>query len=84
MHDTDLKMKNTFLILTFVKPILIQNKMKRILLSVQTVDIEDKLNHAPNNAYQIGVTIGSFLPFVLLIGIAYWMYYTAKKEKNNP
>ncbi len=58
--------------------------MKRILLSVQTVDIEDKLKNAPNDAYQIGVIIGSFLPFVLLIGIAYRMYYTAKKRENNP
>ena len=24
-----------------------------------------------------------FIPFVLLIGIAYWMYYAAKKREKN-
>ena len=55
--------------------------MKNFLLLVQAVDIDDKLKKAPDDSYQIGLVIGSFIPFVILIGIAYWMYYSAKKNK---
>ena len=57
--------------------------MKNFLLLVQAVDIEDKLKNAPDTGYQTGIVIGSFLPFVLMIGIAYWMYYAAKKREKN-
>ncbi|WP_321539815.1 hypothetical protein [Flavobacterium piscinae] len=50
---------------------------------VQAVDIEDKLKNAPDDSYQIGLIIGSFIPFVVLVGIAYWMYYAAKKRENK-
>ena len=46
------------------------------------VDINEKLKNAPNSGYQLGLIIGSFLPFVLLIGVAYWMYYRSKNRKN--
>lgn len=49
----------------------------------QQVDVADKIKTAPDGSYQIGVLIGSFLPFVVLIGIAYWMYNRAKKRDEN-
>ncbi|WP_415060591.1 hypothetical protein [Flavobacterium sp.] len=57
--------------------------MKNFLLLVQAVDIDDKLKKAPDDSYQIGLIIGSFIPFVILVGIAYWMYYAAKKRENK-
>ena len=57
--------------------------MKNLLLFVQAVDIEDKLKNAPDDSYQIGLIIGSFIPFIVLVGIAYWMYYGAKKRENK-
>lgn len=54
-----------------------------LILLLQRTTIEEKLKHSPNTGYQIGVLIGSFLPFVLLLGVAYWMYYRAKKADSN-
>jgi preprotein translocase subunit YajC len=47
------------------------------------VNITDKVKHAPDGSYQIGIVIGTFLPFVILVGIAYWMYYRAKNRNDN-
>ena len=52
------------------------------LMPLLQVDIEEKIENAPDSGYEIGVVIGSYLPFVLLIGIAYFFYYKAKKRKN--
>ena len=49
----------------------------------QQVNIEEKLKTASDSSYQTGVIIGSFIPFVLLIIVAYWMYYLAKKRDKN-
>ncbi len=49
------------------------------ILPLLQVNVEEKLKNAPDNGYQIGVIIGSYLPFVVLVGLAYWMYYRAKK-----
>lgn len=49
---------------------------------IQQVNIEDKIKNAPDKQYEIGVVIGTYLPFVVLIGIAYFLYYRAKKESN--
>ncbi len=58
--------------------------MKNIFLLIQSDVIDEKLKNAPDGDYQIGIWIGSLLPFIVLVGLAYWMYYTAKKkEKNN-
>jgi len=46
------------------------------------VDINDKLKNAPDSGYQTGLIIGSFLPFVLLVGIAYYLYYRSKNRKD--
>ncbi|ESU29039.1 hypothetical protein FLJC2902T_10740 [Flavobacterium limnosediminis JC2902] len=58
--------------------------MKPLLLLLQSTNINEKINNAPDSGYQIGVFIGTFLPFAVLAGIAYWMYYRAKKRENKP
>jgi hypothetical protein len=57
--------------------------MMYLILPLLQVNIDEKLKGAPDSSYQIGVLIGSFLPFVLLVGVAYWMYYRAKKADRN-
>lgn len=54
-----------------------------IISLLQQVDVAEKIKTAPDGSYQIGVVIGSFLPFVVLVGIAYWMYNRAKKRDKN-
>ncbi|BFM42552.1 hypothetical protein CFS9_11930 [Flavobacterium sp. CFS9] len=55
----------------------------RIISLLQQVDVAEKIKTAPDSSYQIGVVIGSFIPFVVLVGIAYWMYNRAKKRDEN-
>ncbi len=47
------------------------------------VDIEEKIKNAPDKSYEIGVVIGTYLPFVILAGLAYLFYYLAKKRKSK-
>jgi len=47
------------------------------------VDIEEKMKNAPDSSYEIGVVIGTYLPFVLLIGLAYFFFYMAKKRRDK-
>jgi hypothetical protein len=54
-----------------------------IISLFQKVDVAEKIKNAPDSGYQIGVVIGSFIPFVILIGLAYWMYNRAKKRDEN-
>ena len=54
-----------------------------LILLLQNVDIDEKLKNAPDDRYQIGVIIGTYLPFVLLAGLAYLFFYMAKKRKND-
>lgn len=49
---------------------------------LQSVNIEEKIKNAPNEGYQIGVLIGSYLPFVILVLLAYWTYHRAKNRKE--
>jgi hypothetical protein len=56
--------------------------MKSYFLVLQNVNIEEKIKNAPNEGYEIGVLIGSYLPFVLLVVLAYWTYSRAKKRKE--
>jgi hypothetical protein len=53
-----------------------------LLILLLQVDIEEKMKDAPDSGYEIGVVIGTYLPFVALIGLAYFFYYMAKKRKN--
>jgi hypothetical protein len=54
-----------------------------LILPFLQVNVAEKIKSAPDSSYQIGVIIGSFLPFVLLVGVAYWMYYRAKKADRK-
>jgi hypothetical protein len=54
-----------------------------IIALAQQVNIAEKLKNATDNSYQTGVIIGSFVPFVILIGLAYLMYSNAKKRDKN-
>lgn len=56
--------------------------MRPYFLLLQNANIEEKIKNAPNDGYQIGVLIGSYLPFVLLLVLAYWTYNRAKKRKE--
>jgi hypothetical protein len=56
--------------------------MKSILF-LQQVNFGDKLKNAPDSGYQTGLIIGSFVPFIILIVLAYWMYHNAKKRDAN-
>lgn len=52
---------------------------------LQNVNIEEKMKNAPDKNYEIGVVIGTYLPFIVLIGIAYVTYFYFKRnEKNKP
>ena len=47
------------------------------------VDINKKLDEAPDDAYQIGVVIGTYLPLLLLFALAYYLYYRSKKRNMD-
>ena len=53
-----------------------------LIVLLQAIDIEEKLKNAPDSSYEIGVGIGTYLPFALLVGFAYLMYYKAKNRKD--
>ncbi|WP_216746081.1 hypothetical protein [Paucihalobacter ruber] len=50
---------------------------------ISQVNIEEKMEHAPDSAYGIGVFIGSMLPFLILALLAYLIYYYNKKRNQN-
>ena len=50
---------------------------------LQKVDVAKKIAQAPDKSYEIGVVIGSYLPFVVLVGFAYCMYYRAKRRDES-
>lgn len=53
-----------------------------IILQQATEQIKEKIANAPDKGYEIGIAIGTFLPFVLLIAVAYWFYRAAKNRKD--
>lgn len=53
-----------------------------ILLTLLQVDIEEKMQNAPDKGYEIGVVIGTYLPFVVLVIIAYFMFNRFKNRKD--
>ncbi|MFL0353302.1 hypothetical protein [Xanthomarina sp. GH4-25] len=57
--------------------------MFSIISLLQKVDINEKINNAPDNSYEIGVFIGSLLPFVTLVIIAYAIFRYNKNKSNN-
>lgn len=50
---------------------------------LQQVDIEEKIKNAPDKDYEIGVFIGSMLPFVVLVLVAYGIYRYNKNKINK-
>lgn len=50
---------------------------------IQDVNIEEKINNAPDSSYEIGVFIGSMLPFVALVLIAFLIYKHNKNKIKN-
>ena len=50
---------------------------------IQEINIEEKVKNAPDNSYEIGVFIGSMLPFVVFVALAYLIYIYNKKRLNN-
>lgn len=52
------------------------------IVLIQNVDIEEKLKNAPDKGYEIGLVIGTYLPFVVLVALAYVVYYKAKNRKD--
>jgi hypothetical protein len=55
-----------------------------LLLFLQDVsEIERKIQEAPDRSYEIGVAIGTYLPFVVLILVAYLFYYYSKKRRDS-
>ncbi len=58
--------------------------MNLIITLLQEVNIDEKLKEAPDNSYSIGVFIGSILPFVILVLIAYAIYrYNKNRIKDK-
>ena len=57
--------------------------MSLFLTFLQDIDIEEKISNAPDSAYSIGVFIGSMLPFVILVALAYLIYRYSKKNKDK-
>lgn len=50
---------------------------------LQNVNIKEKMNNAPDKNYEIGVVIGTYLPFLILVIIAYVTYFYLKKKEQN-
>ncbi|MDD3721745.1 MAG: hypothetical protein PHW92_04545 [Lutibacter sp.] len=46
------------------------------------INVEEKIKNAPDNRYEIGYVIGIYLPFILLVAVAYFIYYKAKNRKD--
>ena len=53
-----------------------------LIHAFQQINIEDKIENAPDKGYEIGVVIGTYLPFAALVLIAYFVYYKAKNRKD--
>lgn len=56
--------------------------MTKAVFLLQKINIEEKIKNAPDSGYQIGIVIGYLVPFAVLVGIAYYMYYRAKNRKD--
>lgn len=55
-----------------------------LFAAVQDIDtIKEKIAEAPDKGYEIGVFIGTMLPFLLLVTIAYLVYRYNKNKINK-
>ncbi len=48
--------------------------MNLLITLLQEINIDEKIKEAPDSSYGIGVFIGTLLPFVVLVIIAYTIY----------
>jgi len=56
--------------------------MLHLIIPFLQVDVNEKLQNAPDGDYQIGVIIGTFLPFAFLAGLAWFIFIKAKNRKD--
>ena len=54
--------------------------MRSLIIALQQINIEEKIKNDPDGTYQIGILIGSFIPVIEMAGLAYFLYYRAKKK----
>ncbi|MDB9755833.1 hypothetical protein OAB20_06065 [Winogradskyella sp.] len=58
--------------------------MQSLIIRLQEIDINKKLAEAPDDSYGIGIFIGTFLPFIILVIIAYTIYrYNKNRIKDE-
>lgn len=58
--------------------------MNLLIIALQGVNIDKKLKEAPDSDYGIGIFIGTLLPFVILVLIAYIIYrYNKNRIKDK-
>lgn len=57
--------------------------MLALFTRLQDIKIEEKIKEAPDSSYEIGVFIGSMLPFVVLVIVAYSIYRYNKNKLNK-
>lgn len=50
---------------------------------MQVEVIKEKITQAPDKANEIGVFIGTYLPFVVLVILAYGLFYYFKNKKDE-
>ena len=50
---------------------------------LQDVNIKEKISEAPDKGYAIGVLIGSYLPFIVLVIAAYLIFRYSKNRMND-
>lgn len=53
-----------------------------LIITLLQANIEEKIKNAPDKGYEIGVVIGTYLPFVILVALAYFIFYKAKNRKD--
>ena len=56
--------------------------MISLLILIIQVNIKEKIENAPDSSYEIGVLFGTYLPFILLVILAYIIYYRMKNRKD--
>ncbi len=56
--------------------------LANFIMLLQQVNVQEKIKNAPDKGYEIGVVIGTYLPFVVLVLLAYFVYYKAKNRKD--
>lgn len=53
------------------------------LILLQDVNLEEKMKNAHDKGYEIGVFIGSMLPYLIFVVLAYIIYRYTRKRLND-